>query len=126
MEHKVEIAQIVDEFISLCHVGQLIDAIDRFYGDDVVVVEPIGDTGTIRTTQGKHAVRVNNERWLRENSIHSLKVGAPMLGLSSFAVPFDFDLTHLPSGHRKRLSEVGIYQLLDRTIVKATFYYGAA
>ena len=103
--------------VDLCRRGENRQAIERLYHDDIVSVEACGDDNAAmpREMSGRDAILEKNRWWLENHEVHA--------GDDRFAVVFDFDVTHKPSGERMRLEEVGVYEVSDGKIVREAFYY---
>jgi predicted ester cyclase len=76
-----------------------------------------------RAGKNLDAIRDKNERWFRENEVHSANAIGPFVGEGQFAVRYDFDVTNRPSGQRMQMSEMALYTVKDGKIVHEHFFY---
>ena len=58
------IQSVVRSLVDLCRQGKNIEAIDRYYADDIVSIEPAGKEEMPATQTGKPAIRSKNEWWV--------------------------------------------------------------
>jgi ketosteroid isomerase-like protein len=117
---------VATTLIDLCRRGENLQAIERLYSDDVVSVEASEDenAGMTREMSGRDAILDKNRWWLEHHEVHGGDVKGPYYhGGDRFAVVFDFDVTHKPSGKRMRLEEVGVYEVSGGKIVREAFFY---
>jgi ketosteroid isomerase-like protein len=114
---------VAQELVTLCRAGRNLDAINNFYAPTVVSIESVGTDEYPAETRGIDAIRAKNERWFRENEVHSANVIGPFVGEDQFAVQYDFDVTNRPSGRRMQMSEMALYTVKDGKIVREHFFY---
>ena len=99
--------------------GQLLEAFDKYYGDNVVITEPRG------TWEGKTACRAHEEEFL---SMVKEFHGMGVTGLSSDeenGVVFHetwMDVT-FQDGNRMKMEQVGVQKWEGDKIVHERFYY---
>ena len=70
-------------------------------------------------------VRGKSVWWLDNHEIHASKATGPFCGHreDQFAVFFEMDVTHRPSGERSAVTEVGLYTIVGDQIVQEEFLY---
>lgn len=116
----------IQRFTKLCAERKLLEAIDEFYSEEVVSLEPDSTfTGVIKTL-GKVATREKNSEWIRCHEFKTFNVSTPMLGDEQFALTFYYDATDLRIRQRMRMSEVGLYSFKEGAITQVSFFYGPA
>jgi hypothetical protein len=118
-------AEIATQLVALCRDDKFVEAVDRFYADDVVSVEPADYQGG-REMRGKAAVKRKNVEWLEGVTVHSFSATGPFVSPERFAVWYSFDFTTKASGERNKLNEVGVYTVVDGKITREEFLYQAA
>jgi SnoaL-like protein len=116
-------AEIAQELVGLCKAGRNTDAINKFYSEKVVSIEPIGSADMPAEMTGLDAVRQKQEWWTNNNEIHSSTVNGPFLGENQFAVQYDYDTTFKPTGQRVTMTEMALYTVKDGEIVREQFFY---
>ena len=119
------VATVANELVALCRAGKNLEVIDRLYSPDVISIEPVGDAQMPAEMKGRDAVRQKNEWWFTNHDIHRADVRGPFLGDNQFAVNYDFEVTHKPSGQRMAMTEMALYTVLDGRIVREQFFYHA-
>ncbi len=113
LEKEQELQKMVAE-------GQMMEAFEKFYADDVVMVEPM--TGE---TAGKEANRKREEEWM--SALAEVHGG----GVNSIAANDDQSTTltetwgdfSFKDGNRAKIEEVSVKKWKDGKIVHERFYY---
>lgn len=99
--------------------GKLLEAFDKYYGEDVVMTEPTG------TRKGKAECRKYEEQFLENiKEFHDLKVnsiGANEEEATSF-VESTMDVT-FKDGNRTKMEQVAVQKWKGDHIVHERFYY---
>ena len=112
----------VQDIYNLLGQGQLLNAFDKYYAEDVVMTEPRG------TRTGKAECRAYEEQFLNNiEEFHSLeinKVGSDEAAGTSF-VESTMDVT-FKGGHRAKMEQVAVQQWQGDQIVHERFYYDNA
>ncbi|HEX3436155.1 MAG TPA: nuclear transport factor 2 family protein [Pseudacidobacterium sp.] len=119
----MSIADIANDLVALCREDKNLEAVDKYYSNDIVSVESASSTDMPAEMKGIEAIRGKNKWWLDNHTIHSQEVNGPYVGKDQFAVEFKIDFTNKPSGKRIRLSEMALYTVKDGKIVHEHFYY---
>ena len=117
------VATVANELVALCREGRNLDAIDRLYATDIVSIEPVGNEVMPAEMKGRDAIRKKNEWWFENYEVHRAEALGPFIGEKQFAVSYDFDVTHRPSGQRSAMSEMALYTVRDGRIVREQFFY---
>ncbi len=116
-------ADIANDLVALCREGKNMEAIEKYYADDIVSVESASGPDMPAEMKGIQAIKGKNQWWLENHEIHSAEANGPYVGENQFAVEFKFDVTHKPSGNRIQMSEMALYTLKNGKIVHEHFYY---
>lgn len=114
---------VAQGLVELCRQGKNLEAIDQYYADDVVSIEPTGGPEMPAVMNGKAAVRGKNEWWLSNHEIHRATASAPMVGDGQFAVYYEYDVTYRPAGRRMQMAEMALYTVAGDRIVRERFFY---
>jgi ketosteroid isomerase-like protein len=116
-------ATVAQELTDLCRAGKNFEAIDRLYSPDIVSIESAGSEDMPREMKGIDAIRGKNQWWMDNHEVHSHAANGPFVGEDQFAVEFEWDATHKPTGQRFQMSELALYTVEDGKIVRERFYY---
>jgi len=95
---------------------------DKYYADDIVSVEAMGENPE---THGIQGVRGKAEWWVSNHEVHSAVCEGPMMNGDAFAVRFKYDVTFKETGRRFVMDEMAVYQVKDGKIVHERFFYDA-
>jgi len=119
----MSVATVANGLVSLCREGKNMEAIDKYYGNDIVSVESASGPGMPAEMSGLDAIKGKNKWWLENHEVHSGVANGPYVGEDQFAVEFKYDVTNKPSGKRFQMSEMALYTVKDGKIVHEHFYY---
>ena len=107
-------------FTDLCKKGELAQAGDKFWAEDVVSREAM--EGEMAMLKGRKAVEGKGQWWYANNTVHEVKAEGPYVHGNQFVVRFKMDLTP-KGGERMNLDEVGLYTLKNGLIAEEQFFY---
>jgi len=111
---------IAHDLVALCKAGKFGESGEKYWADDVVSVEAMGDDAT---SHGKAAARGKGEWWAGAHEVHSVEVEGPYVNGDQFVVRFKMDLTVKETGARQQMDEVGVYTLKNGKIAEERFFY---
>jgi hypothetical protein len=114
--------QVAQDLVSLCKAGKFEEAGEKYWADDVVSVEPMGDNPESR---GKPAARAKGEWWATHHDVHEVKVEGPYVNGDDFTVRFMMDVTNKDNGQRMKMEEVALYRLKGGKIAEERFFLSA-
>lgn len=114
-------SDVAEGLVGLCKTGAFREAIEKYYGDDIVSVEPMGEPAEVR---GLSAVLAKADWWDKSFEIHGVEVEGPYTNGEYFAVRFKLDATNKMSGERNSMDEIALYEVKDGKIVHERFLYG--
>ena len=114
-------ADVAQGLVSLCQQGQFMEAIAKYYSDDIVSVEAMGDPAELR---GLEAVQAKSGDFGKKMEIHTMKVEGPYVNGNQFAVRFNMDATDKSVGKRFQMDEIAVYTVENDKIVHEQFLYG--
>ncbi len=117
----MSIHDIARDLVALCKQGKFAEAGEKYWADDVISVEPMGDNAELK---GKAAARGKGEWWEKAHEVHSAMVEGPYINGNQFVVRFKMDMTIKASGERRSMDEVGLYTIRKDKIVEERFFYG--
>jgi hypothetical protein len=118
----MKLEDIATGLVKLCKKGKFAQAVDTYYADDVVSVEPAGDEKEMR---GIASVKAKGEWWAANHKVHQLTVAGPFLGKGQFVVRFTVDVTFTPEKKRFIMDELAIYTVRRGKISHEQFFYHA-
>lgn len=121
----MSVADVANGLVNLCREGKFMDAIDQYYSDDIVSVEPVGNEQMPAEVSGIEAIRGKNQWWMDNHEVHGLEIKGPYVGKDGFAVKFGMDVTPKMTGQRMQMTEAAFYTVSDGKIVREEFYYNA-
>jgi hypothetical protein len=117
--------EIAHRLVELCRVGKNFDAMQELYAGDIVSLEAFPMPDGAREYKGKGPVIAKSEGWAAVHEVHGARIEGPLVVGSHFAITFWFDVTHKPTGERRQLEELAVYQVAGGKIVREEFFYGA-
>jgi hypothetical protein len=123
MEEFMSTAEVAKGLVDLCRSGKYMEAVSRYYSDDIVSVESASGPGMPAEMSGIEAIKGKNQWWVENHEIHKAEVNGPYVGDDKFAVEFKLDFTFKPSGKRSKMVEMGLYTVKGGKIVREHFFY---
>jgi hypothetical protein len=124
-ENKMALEDVAKGLVKLCRKGKFIQAVDKYYSDDIVSVEPVGNPQMPAEVSGIDKIRGKNEWFEGSFEVHSVQVIGPFIGKGQFAVHFTLDVTEKASGNRFPMNEMALYTVKKGKIVREEFFYNA-
>ncbi len=115
-------AEVAQGLVSLCQQGQFMEAIAKYYSNDIVSVEAMGDPAEMR---GIEAVTAKSRQFGEKMEVHAMQVEGPYVNGNQFAVRFNMDATDKTLGKRLQMDEIAVYTVENDKIVHEQFLYGA-
>ncbi len=113
--------QVADRLVELCRKGQIFEAQEELYGDDIVCVEPAHSQAPL--TKGKEAVLAKGKVFASMiEERHDGFFADPVVNGRFFCVPTMLDVTMKGMG-RMKLEEISVYEVKDGKIVFEQFFY---
>jgi ketosteroid isomerase-like protein len=119
-EAGLDTTDIAHDVVALCKAGRFDDVGEKYWADDVLNVEAMGDQPE---TRGKQAIRQKSDWWVAAHEIHSVEVSGPYINGDQFAIRFIVDATVRESGHHQVMDEIGVYTVRDGRIIEERFLY---
>ncbi len=116
-------AEVAKGLVDLCRKNKNMEAIEKYYSDNIVSVESMSAPGMPAEMKGLQAVKGKNQWWLDNHEIHSAQANGPYIGENQFAVEFNYDVTNKPSGKRMQMNEMALYTVEGDKIVHEHFFY---
>lgn len=112
-----DVAQLDAELNEMIRQGKALEAFERFYADDVVMME------NEQAFVGKDVNRKREQEFFGNiKEVHDASIGATAVSGSVSFCEQSFDAT-LADGTRVRMEEVAVRTWRDGKIVKERFYY---
>lgn len=115
-------ADVAADFTALWLAGDYRAAGEKYWGDDVVSMEPRAlPNGTDAECRGIEAVREKNLRWCSTHGIEDLSIDGPFVTGDHFALFADMLIAH--AGRRRPHSEIAVFVVRDGRIIEERFFY---
>lgn len=115
--------EVGEKLVALCRANQAQQAVETLYDPKIVSVEAVANPGGKRETQGLAACVEKGKQFDAQFQVHGVRAEGPFPHDDRFAVFFQYDVTHKPSGQRTSLDEVAVYTVKDGKIVREEFFY---
>ena len=112
--------EIAHDLVAMCKEGKFAESGEKYWADDVVSVEAMGENAE---SHGIQAARAKGEWWANAHEVHETKVEGPYVNGDEFTVRFIMDITNKESGQRMTMDEVALYRLKDGKIAEERFFY---
>ena len=116
----MSINDIATDLVALCREGKFQEAGEKYWADDVVSVEAMGESPV---STGKAAARGKGEWWSNSHDVHGIEVDGPYINGDQFTVRFKMDVTMKQSGQRISMDEHALYTVRDGLIAEERFFY---
>ena len=113
---------IANDLTALCKAGDFATPGEKYWADDVVSVEAMGDAPV---SHGIEAARAKGEWWAGAHEVHGVEVEGPYVNGDQFIVRFKMDITVKESGQRTTMDETALYTIKDAKIAEERFFYGS-
>lgn len=119
------LADVASGLVKLCRKGKFLSAVDKYYSDDIVSVEPVDSPKMPAEQSGIDRIRAKNKWFEDAFEVHSVQVDGPYLGKNQFAARLTLDVTQKAAGKRFTMTEMALYSVKKGKIVREEFYYNA-
>lgn len=119
----MSVADVANGLVDLCRQGQSTEAIDKYYSDDIVSIEPVGSPEMPARQEGIAAIKGKNQWWIENHEVHEMSIDGPFVGEDGFAARFHIDVTQKFSGQRMQMTEMALYTVKGDKITQEEFYY---
>jgi hypothetical protein len=113
--------KVADRLIELCRKGQIQQAQEELYGENMVSIEPPG--APVEKAEGLQAVVEKGQQFaamIEEH--HGLSITDPVVRGKYFSMGMTLDATMKGQG-RTLLEEICVYKVEDGKIVSEQFFY---
>lgn len=123
------VRDVANQLVALCRAGKFEEAMNTFYADDIISIEAVGDEQMPAEMRGIEAVRGKAAWWVGNHEVHRAEILGPYYNApnpNQFCIHMSFDVTFKPTGEKKSMNEVGLYEVENGKVVKETFYYDMA
>jgi uncharacterized protein YbjT (DUF2867 family) len=112
-------AEVAQRYTAAFRSGRMDEAV-RLAAPDVVRRAPIEGGEELH---GMAAILANAQRLSADLEFHGVDVAGPYVHEDQFAVRFEFDQTHLPTGRRSTSAKMSLYTVTDGAIVREEVFY---
>jgi hypothetical protein len=113
--------EVALKLVELCRKGEYMQAVDAFYGKEIVSVEPRAMGNMPAEMRGSDQVRGKTQWFLNNHEVHESKISGPFVAGDRFVVQFAIDVTDKTSQKRMQMSEVGIYTVKEGKVTREEF-----
>src|SRR5688572_8112104 len=111
--------QVANRLVELCRKGQIFEAQQELYGDDIVCMEP--EHAQAKSAKGKTAVFEKGKRFASMiEERHGGSFSDPIVNGRHFTIAMTLDATFKGMG-RNVLEEICVYEVKDAKIVYEQF-----
>ena len=117
----MSIKDVADDFTALCKAGQLTEAGEKYWAENVRSIENM--EGPMQVAEGKAALFAKGEWWYGAHDVHSIGVHGPYINGNQFGVRFEMDITQKETGQRMQMDEYGLYTVVGGLITEERFFY---
>jgi ketosteroid isomerase-like protein len=120
---------VANRLCELCSAGEWDRALNELYAENARHVEAMTMPGSPwgRITEGKANLKKMSEEWNKTTTVHSAKIGKPLVNGDQFLVEMALDCTSTAgpmAGQRVTMSEQALYTVKNGQITEAKFFYG--
>jgi hypothetical protein len=113
--------QVADRLVALCRQGQIGQAMEELYADNIVSIEP--PNAPTKSAQGKKAVLEKGKQFASMiEERHGGSFSDPIVGGRYFSAAMVLDATIKGMG-RMKLEEICVYEVKDGKIVWEQFFF---
>ena len=113
--------QVANRLIELCRKGQIAEASQELYSDDIVSIEPAH--APTKSAKGKKAVAEKGAQFAAMiEQRHGGSFGDPIVAGRYFSAVMVLDATFKGHG-RQTLEEICVYEVKDGKIVSEQFFF---
>jgi len=116
------VQEVANGLANLCAEGKFDEAVARYYSEDIVSVEPVGET---RVVKGLAAVQKKGEEFAKTCEIVSTKITGPFVSETGFALRFTMEAIMKATGAKVPMDEMALYEVVDGKVVREEFFYNA-
>lgn len=118
-----EVMDVGNKLVDLCKRNETMKAVETLYSPNIESIEAEEMPNFPSKMKGLDSIKAKNEKWARDNEVHSVDVLGPFPAGDRFAVVYKWDSTHKPTNKRMKFEEVALYSVKDGKIVKEEFFY---
>ncbi|MDA1304470.1 MAG: nuclear transport factor 2 family protein [Nitrospirae bacterium] len=115
--------EIGKEIVALCQQGKNLEAIEKFYSQDIVSVEAFSMPGMDQTQKGIEAIKGKNKWWTDNHEVHGAEIRGPFPNGDRFALFLKYDVTPKHTGQRMTMEEVALYTVKNGKVTKEEFFF---
>jgi len=113
--------QVAKRLVELCRKGQIFEAQQELFADDVISTEPLN--GPIKSAKGKEAVAEKGKSFASMiEERHGGSFSDPIIGGRYFSCSMTLDATFKGMG-RMNLEEICLFEVKDGKIVSEQFFF---
>ena len=115
---------VARDFTDMLRQGQFVAARERYWAENVRIIEPRGLPGGIAAeVSGIEAARAKTARWLGSRHIHDLGIDGPFVTGNQFALFLDMMIAGQTGGAGQPFTEIAIFTVRDGQISEERYFY---
>ena len=119
-----DLNDLAQDFLSLIQSGQAVEAAEKYWAVDIVIIEPEGTTEhASATVTGFDAARDKLTCWLGHSAMEELSIDGPFITGNCFALFIDMLIKRRATGLCEPFSEIAVYTVRDDKIVEERYFY---
>ncbi len=115
----MSVEDVAKGLVELVKLGEYDKAMEEYYDNDIVSVEPMGDPAIVT---GLEAVKAKTEWWSKNFEFHGQEVIGPFVNGDQFTALYKVDVTFKQTGKRQWMEEIALYVVKDGKVVHETFF----
>ena len=100
--------------------GKFGEELARYYSDDIVSVEPEGESGV---TKGRAAVAAKVQAWFDEYEVRSVETTGPFVNGDRILIGLKISMSPRSGGEPILFEETALYSVKNGKVVEECFFY---
>jgi hypothetical protein len=113
--------QVADRLVALCRQGQIPQAMEELYADDIMSIEPAH--APVKSAKGKKAVFEKGKQFASLiETRHGGSISDPVVGGKYFSMAMKLDATFKGQG-RMMFDEICVYEVKEGKIISEQFFF---
>ncbi len=113
--------EVANRLVDLCRNGQMEQAVQELYADDIISLEPQG-TPNHEVRGLENVIKKGQQFNEMVEEVHQNEISDPIVAENFFSCSMKMDLT-FKGAPRSTIEEICVYNVLDGKIVKEQFFF---
>lgn len=115
-------ADVAAGLVALCKEGKFEEAMETYYGENIVSIESGMPGGMDPKSVGLEAVRAKTAWWTENMEVTGANIEGPFINGDQFTVVFHLDVVQKADGKAIHMDEVALYTVKDSKVVEEVFF----